>query len=41
VTYSETRPTIYDQPEEFWSLKGERFKANYYEVVTGEGILNI
>jgi len=36
VTYSKTGATIYDQGKEFRSLKGSRFKANYYDLETGE-----
>jgi len=36
VTYSKTGATIYYRGKEFRSLKGAGFKANYYEVETGE-----
>jgi hypothetical protein len=36
VTYSKTGATIYYRGKEFRSLKGSGFKANYYEVATGE-----
>ena len=36
VTYSKTGATIYYRGQEFRSLKGSGFKANYYEVRTGE-----
>jgi len=36
VTYSKTGATIYYQGKEFRSLKGAGFKANYYEVKTGD-----
>ena len=36
VTYSKTRATIYYRGKEFRSLKGYGFKANYYDVETGE-----
>jgi hypothetical protein len=36
VTYSKTLATIYYQGKEFRSLKGDGFKANYYDVDTGE-----
>jgi hypothetical protein len=36
VTYSKTGATIYYQGKEFRSLKGAGFKANYYEVATGD-----
>lgn len=36
VTYSKTGATIYYQGKEFRSLKGAGFKANYYDVETGE-----
>jgi hypothetical protein len=36
VTYSKTGATIYYQGKEFRSLKGSGFKANYFEVETGE-----
>ena len=35
VTYSKTGATIYYRGQEFRSLKGRGFKANYYEVETG------
>jgi len=36
VTYSKTGATIYYRDHEFRSLKGAGFKANYYEVGTGD-----
>jgi hypothetical protein len=36
VTYSKTGATIYYRGQQFRSLKGSGFKANYYEVKTGE-----
>jgi hypothetical protein len=36
VTYSKTGATISYRGKEFRSLKGAGFKANYYEVETGE-----
>jgi hypothetical protein len=36
VTYSQTGATIYYRGQEFRSLKGAGFKANYYEVETGD-----
>lgn len=36
VRYSKTGATIYYQDKQFRSLKGYGFKANYYEVATGE-----
>jgi hypothetical protein len=36
VTYSKTGATIYYRGRQFQSLKGSGFKANYYEVDTGE-----
>src|SRR5215468_11268824 len=36
VTYSKTGATIYYSGKEFRSLKGAGFKANYYDVETGE-----
>ena len=36
VTYSKTGATIYYGGKEFRSLKGDGFKANYYDVETGE-----
>lgn len=36
VTYSKTGATIYYQGRAFRSLKGAGFKANYYEVETGD-----
>lgn len=36
VTYSKTRASIYYRGREFRSLKGAGFKANYYDVETGE-----
>src|SRR5438093_12864737 len=36
VRYSKTRATIYYRGKEFRSLKGAGFKANYYDVETGE-----
>jgi hypothetical protein len=36
VTFSKTGATIYYHGKEFQSLKGAGFKANYYEVGTGE-----
>ena len=36
VTYSKTGATIYYQGKELRSLKGAGFKANYYEVATGD-----
>jgi len=36
VMYSKTKATMYYHGKEFRSLKGAGFKANYYEVETGE-----
>lgn len=36
VTYSKTGATIYYHGKEFRSLKGAGFKANYYDVETGD-----
>jgi len=36
VTYSKTGATMYYRGKEFRSLKGAGFKANYYDVETGE-----
>jgi|SRR5579862_2235041 len=36
VSYSKTGATIYYRGQEFRSLKGSGYKANYYEVGTGE-----
>jgi hypothetical protein len=36
VTYSKTGATIYYRGKEFRGLKGAGFKANYYDVETGE-----
>jgi hypothetical protein len=36
VTYSKTGATIYYRGKEFRSLKGNGFKANYYDVKTAE-----
>jgi len=36
VTYSKTGATIYYRGKEFRSLHGAGFKANYYDVETGE-----
>jgi hypothetical protein len=36
VTYSKTGATVYYRGKEFRSLKGAGFKANYYDVETGE-----
>jgi hypothetical protein len=36
VTYSKTGATIYYQDKEFRSLTGAGFKANYYDVGTGD-----
>ncbi len=36
VTFSKTGATIYYDGREFRSLKGAGFKANYYDVQTGE-----
>lgn len=36
VTYSKTGRTIYYQDKAFRSLNGRGFKANFYEVATGE-----
>jgi hypothetical protein len=36
VTYSKTGATICYQGREFRSLKGSGFKANYFDVETGE-----
>jgi hypothetical protein len=36
VTFSKTGATIYYRGKEFRSLKGRGFKANYYDVQTGE-----
>jgi hypothetical protein len=35
VTYSKTGATIYSRGQQFRSLKGSGFKANYYDVKTG------
>lgn len=36
VSYSKTGATIYYRDQQFRSLKGFGFKANYYEVATGD-----
>ncbi len=36
VTFSRTRGTLYYQDQVFQSLKGEGYKANYYDVSTGD-----
>lgn len=36
VSFSKTNATLYYQGKSFQSLKGSGFKANYYEVETGE-----
>lgn len=36
VTYSKTGATIYYRGQEFRSLKGSGFKANFYDVETGD-----
>jgi hypothetical protein len=36
VTYSKTGATIHYREQEFRSLKGAGFKANYYDVATGD-----
>ena len=36
VTYSKTGATIYYRGQEFRSLKGAGFKANFYDVATGD-----
>ena len=36
VTYSKTGATIYYQGKAFQSLKGSGFKANYFEIATGD-----
>jgi hypothetical protein len=36
VTYSKTVATIYYRGQEFRSLKGAGFKANYYDVAAGD-----
>src|SRR2546423_15571644 len=36
VTYSKSGATIYHQSRAFQSLKGSGFKANYYDVETGD-----
>ncbi len=36
VTFSKTGATMYYQGKEFRSLKGRGFKANYYEVESGD-----
>ncbi len=36
VTFSKTGRTIYYRGRSFRSLKGQGFKANYYDVETGE-----
>ncbi len=36
VTYSKTLATIYYRGKQFRSLKGAGFKANYYDVETGD-----
>jgi hypothetical protein len=36
VTFSKTGRTLYYRGKQFRSLKGKGFKANYYEVETGE-----
>ena len=36
VTFSKTGRTIYYRGREFRSLKGQGFKANYFDVATGE-----
>ncbi len=35
VTFSKTGRTLYYRDQEFRSLKGSGFKANYYDVATG------
>lgn len=40
VTYSKTGATIYYQGKAFRGLKGAGFKANYYDVETGEDYLD-
>lgn len=36
VTYSKTGATVYYRGKQFRSLNGSGFKANYYDVETGE-----
>jgi len=36
VTFSKTGATLYYRGQEFKSLKGSGFKANYFDVATGE-----
>lgn len=36
VTFSKTRRTIFYRGRKFQSLKGQGFKANYYDVESGE-----
>jgi len=36
VSYSKTGATVYYRGKEFRSLKGAGFKANYYDVETGD-----
>ena len=36
VTFSKTGRTLYYRGQSFRSLKGRGFKANYYDVATGE-----
>lgn len=36
VTFSQTGRTLYYRGREFRSLRGSGFKANYYEVATGD-----
>lgn len=36
VTFSRTGCTLYYRDQTFQSLKGQGFKANYYEVSTGD-----
>lgn len=36
VTFSKSRKSIYYKGKQFKSLKGSGFKANYYDIETGE-----
>ncbi|MBS1708139.1 MAG: 1-deoxy-D-xylulose-5-phosphate synthase [Armatimonadetes bacterium] len=36
VTFSKTGKTVHYQGKEFQSLKGDDYKANYYDIETGE-----
>lgn len=36
ISFSKTRRTLYYRDHEFRSLRGAGFKANYYDIATGE-----